>query len=1655
MLSDFNYRGEFVPLRGVVPLLLQCGHIICDKCASKDHNKPCPICNTIPQYENSQKVSLPLNMYALGLMVVSHNRPVNTDDSDICFSQSINSKMKKQCMQGLCHECGIQATLKCPQCSALYCQSCYFKIHGRALQNHTKIILAKENVEHAFALQNTCSDRCLEQLGYYCEDCEIAVCPHCMLRLHKKHNYTPLIIKNQELMSQFCEISERLNHSLLRIRHAQKKLKQAVMQPTEVLNTDSIEATITQHFAYLHGVLQNMETKLIDSLHQRRDSKNKDIDEIALQLKEHEERLQSAHVISASITENLDKIDMKKLIQKLEKLTNTPCHLIINSVPENQEIEFHVDESITDAIKNHCTLDIPPVTSFSLLRTELLPDGYEIESLTEENSFPIVKGKPFLQLQPPPVTSVVDIVPRKIDNHLAIGSSEMIRITHIVDPSLFYVHLVQNQSKIAKLTKGLATLVNTTGVIPTQITLNALYIVQCSRDRSWYRGRVTSRKINANNDETYSVMFIDYGMKEDNVPLTRIRNIIPQFAIMPPQALRCALFDIVPNNGQWNADATQAFKKLVCTNSMISMFILMITGDTYYVDICGISSKDSGLISVKDSLTYMKYATCVSQHKLVRTNPMCAQTYFKEHLELEKETGVQVLFVESPSSIYVQKLYANRTYFHKLIREMTENYEQNTHDTDFIPVPCKELPCAARGSDGLWHRGLVCGVTENTVRVFYVDLGYTLTLSYDAIKPLPRKYMSCKTQAIKVSLKNVKPFRGSNNEWEPETNEYLKKLLMNSKPFNLFAFEQINDTYSVLMYTNNRESVTHLLVKNNLAMSTKTSPFGPIATTKRQKKKSNARKQNFNAEIPAQPYGAPNTNVANKTESREEDPFKINVLIQQVHSPDCIYVSDPTYQADIEKMMKEMQNFYREYYSTAEIWSEDAVCAVYLSKTGYYRAQIVKIESKDKVVVFLFDVGIEKTVTIKDIQALCPVFQKIRANVFKIKLTGILPCGGSDNWPSLSCEELRAILNIPNCKFYISKLENEDIENSAIPVELWIKQTKIIGPLAPTKVEINSVNRMLVEKGVALPIKEYAKKRDKILAIELRRHLMKRMERLTQCKSNAKWFKINNEPDNSIEMNFSTNTAQKVLRFSNSSSDSDSDNPNCNLKEIFDNIPSLPVFSTWLPVEPILEKSFIAKPTYLDHNGFLYLHSVEQSQETLQTIETTLEKLYKNCTLESCDTLWSAGDLCIAQYHANKKWYRGKVMKILEDYSIDVQFVDYGNVEECSIGTLKKKIVLQNIPIQCTKCQIDGFHPINKAEKWGTEVLDKVHALLIDQECEVTVLNTTDTHLIIRVTLLPNEYCKRKCNLITFLIDEWKIGINPNDKNSIFEEDDVIIIENSISSCSETELIKDTVLSGCSLLLPNTNIINMDESCTTTDIENLWCEEKDIVSSTPRVVSDENLSINNKLIKDLQNEEFFEIELCCSINEIEFHAQLKENTQSTVLSTYYTQYLLLMNDLQENASKQPMITNIVPNTPCCAKFNDNLWYRCLIVETEPNKDTDNIEIKLLYIDFGNDEYKTVNSQKCELYTMKKEWTDLPAMSIKCKLWNVKVIAPPNSLDILASELEKMYSKRVIATVKEYDEDLICIELYENKNCDTLLYQTLIDKGLFQIKLKNN
>jgi len=46
-----------------------------------------------------------------------------------------------------------------------------------------------------------------------------------------------------------------------------------------------------------------------------------------------------------------------------------------------------------------------------------------------------------------------------------------------------------------------------------------------------------------------------------------------------------------------------------------------------------------------------------------------------------------------------------------------------------------------------------------------------------------------------------------------------------------------------------------------------------------------------------------------------------------------------------------------------------------------------------------------------------------------------------------------------------------EIENWSLPVELWVKETKLVGPFEPTQEEWHTLNKKLVEQGLALPVR--------------------------------------------------------------------------------------------------------------------------------------------------------------------------------------------------------------------------------------------------------------------------------------------------------------------------------------------------------------------------------------------------------------------------------------------------------------------------------------------------------------------------------------------------------------------------------------------------------
>jgi len=104
------------------------------------------------------------------------------------------------------------------------------------------------------------------------------------------------------------------------------------------------------------------------------------------------------------------------------------------------------------------------------------------------------------------------------------------------------------------------------------------------------------------------------------------------------------------------------------------------------------------------------------------------------------------------------------------------------------------------------------------------------------------------------------------------------------------------------------------------------------------------------------------------------------------------------------------------------------------------------------------------------------------------------------------------------------------------------------------------------------------------------------------------------------------------------------------------------------------------------------------------------------------------GELCLALFHEDNSWYRGRV-KALTGQSVTVFFIDYGNTETVHLSNIRKapESVLC-FPALSSKCVVKDCRPLTNA--WTEEEKKKNESLLVSAEfsCEIVAITRPDAN---------------------------------------------------------------------------------------------------------------------------------------------------------------------------------------------------------------------------------------------------------------------------------------------------------------------------------------
>ncbi|XP_021928807.1 RING finger protein 17 isoform X3 [Zootermopsis nevadensis] len=1627
--QTFSVRDPLHPRGLRCPLLLHCGHSACDNCIRTSLRNSylvvCGICKheSVAAHQNADvRLDFPLNLYLLGVFAARY-WDQGPEDSKVKFvpSAATSSNRKASTSKGMlqnhkletCAECVERtAEWKCRQCEALYCGQCFTKVHkaARALSNHQKSPL-DETYHHSVFETLICKDHKSHKLEFFCRNCSELVCSHCVICLHQGHDVITKKQRNEENLPELDNARDKAVEVMKRLLHTQKKLGDVLLVPTANKKLTPVEQLVTRHFMYLHGSLQLLEQKLMDRL-MRAKTENSNrlellVDELDSNIKHVREVLQEA--AAARDPSNLDKVEVLEITERLLAVQQLPSHLVTtDGTSADISVRFTVDESFLAEIDNHCQLEINVDTSYCIVKSKDLPEDFVVEPVYEDSendaamsvSSCTSEATSYVEQADPDqkchTASSISSTDARFSGNIIKGSSDIVTVCHLRDPSSFYVHRAGDAATLANLCKQLSKHAHTFNTPPESVLKNGLYIVQYQVDGKWYRARVQDKRPSSpenTTDDLLEILYIDYGNTEV-VPCTKLRCIPPRFAHTPAMALHCSLFDLAPSNDKWSQEAVRTFAVMV-NGHRVKMVVMEHSANTYQVDLCQVpgDAQDSDVpVSVRDALVFLEYAHFKAETKQTVTLAQRTSNYFqKDHFKMGEVMDVVVSHVESPHNFYVQRLGEHAQYLTSVMKDMNREYAK-AGNKGLVYTPYVGMTCAAQYSvDKNWYRAKIIDLPGNKMlEVFYVDYGNQEVVPWNQIRKLHTRFLRIAAQAVHCSLSDVVP---NQEHWVPGVREHIIKVTA-KKVLRLYVDEVQRHQLKVTLYESLSDvdlCVNALLVRDGFATSVGVSSslveyhkldgltLPPLPCNSKQmqpkftKNKPIANVKAQHVDGGARDVSVSEQNGADKSET-VEDPFRLEVKVLSCLSPSCIYVTLASQEEQIKNLMCELQEYYETCRSHVDKWEVNNKCSAFSARyKQWYRAIIVELLPNEQAKVFLKDFAEVEVVPLVNLQLLEPQFLGIRDGAIKCHLAGIYAAGDKREWPCLACEFLaEQIAKYSN--IYITK--KGDIENFSLPVDLWVKWVKQGGPLEPTQEEWLTLNKKLAEQGLAIPIRRESEV-ESIPSL----HVLKELDEQSQ-RANEKIVAHSLQP--SVKMDCGQNDEVPPCV---SCDDSFSDAEDGTGDEQEEQPLSL-AQSDWLPPVPVTKKEFIAAPTYVDDDCFIYLYDMEKSADTLTVIGNALHSRFKNSQPKPHDQYWFPGQLCIVQYHSDKKWYRGKVVGVNENRTVKVMFVDYGNTEECKASEMRKNVYMGHIPVQCYKCKLEGIKPASEDGKWPVSTLDFIHVTIVEKQCHVTVKQEPRIGQPLLISLIGPGGINITELLVSMQFAIYtsppEIYVKPDSETGTLDEETSVIIEDEeetedhvedeeaeviIEDEQETENIvfgeeeiqdeveyEETEVSNGEAGNNERNISDMKSP--ELDVSVQWNDliDQEEGKQVPKKSTGKDLCYKHLKLPD-SDSIAVEVTAILSATEMIIHPCKVKGSELLKMKEEFER---LSENLQEHAQSQPLVSKPYIGQPCCARYTaDDQWYRAVVLAVE-FKGTEQKFLKIQFVDYGNVEYQPID-----------------------------------------------------------------------------------------------
>ncbi|XP_023213664.1 uncharacterized protein LOC111616493 [Centruroides sculpturatus] len=463
-------------------------------------------------------------------------------------------------------------------------------------------------------------------------------------------------------------------------------------------------------------------------------------------------------------------------------------------------------------------------------------------------------------------------------------------------------------------------------------------VAQFSEDKAWYRAKIVYVEGNK-----IGVRYIDYG-NEEVVGRKRIKYILPQFASLPIQAIKCQLNGIKCLDYKVNEDLVQKYfaGKIMCTfNSFID--------DIYVVDLES-NGKSISQLLIRDRLASPSddYIPPTSEEP-VRITFLNADLSHK----INKSMDVLISYVESPYKFWCQLLDDSEK-LDEITNSITTYYNELSDDSENLTQFQINTLCIAKYTvDNEWYRAVIKSCDADQAEVMFIDYGNSDIVPLSQIKVITEDLSNIPAQAVECSLHEIPPSLSEDEQkkFVDFTSENEIKMIINKC--------NADGTLVVTLLTSSETEEINVGEKL----------YGELMQ---------------DGEVfPSMP------------DSHESVPG----YVTSVNSISEFFVQLSSKDDDLSKLMADLTDAYASLSTTDlalnTITQNKIYCAKYSEDNNWYRA-VIKDVNGDDVTVFFIDYGNIDVIPREDVKILKEEFCKIPSFCYRCRLAYIKPI--DDEW---------------------------------------------------------------------------------------------------------------------------------------------------------------------------------------------------------------------------------------------------------------------------------------------------------------------------------------------------------------------------------------------------------------------------------------------------------------------------------------------------------------------------------------------------------------------------------------------------------------------------------------------------------------------------------